>query len=65
MVYGMAWWAWHGIWYGLVGITGHGLARHSMVYGMAWLYGMAWHGIVYCKAWRIWYGMLYDMVWQA
>ena len=38
MAYGMAWWAQLGI--------GYGLARHSMVYGMAWL-GNAWNGIWY------------------
>ena len=44
LVIGMAWWPWHGICYGLAGITwymewpgGH----HRMVYGMAWR-GMAW-----------------------
>ena len=44
MVYGMAWRAWHGIWFCLT--------RYGMVYGMAWpadMY-MVWpdgHGIVY------------------
>ena len=46
--YGMAWWTWHGIWYGLAGMTWyivwpggscHGLwydlAGNAMVYGMA------------------------------
>ena len=56
---GMAWWAKYGIWYGL--------ARHSMVYGMAgmawymiWLVGMAWHMV-----WPGGHNMVYGMVWRG
>ena len=61
MVYGIAWWAWHGIRYGLAGITWYryGLTRHSMVYGMAWQC-MAWHMI-----WPGGHGMVYGMAWCA
>ena len=67
MVYGMAWLAWHGIWYGLAG-KAYGLTRHGVVYGIPW---RAWHGIrfgIVGMAWymirhggnRIWY-----MVWPG
>ena len=61
MVYGNGWRAWHGIsdmalrtWhgicYGLVGMTWYMvlLGGPGMVYGMSW---RAWHGIWYCVAW--------------
>ena len=39
MVYGMDWRAWHGICYGLAGMTWYMVwpDGHEMVYGMAWV----------------------------
>ena len=54
MVYGMAMWAWHGIWLSLAEIA------YGVLYG---LYGMAWW------AWNaIWYGLVgipWYMVWPG
>ena len=70
MVYGMAWWASHGIC--------NGIARCAIVCVIDW-WGMAWymvwpvgHDIVYHMArrgmarymvWPCGYGMVYDMAW--
>ena len=67
-VYGMAYQAWHCIWYDLEGIAWymvwpgrHGLVlpgRHGIVYGLV---GRTWHGracVVYCITWV-------DMVWYV
>ena len=44
MGYGMAWWAWHSIYYGLAGMLGIWYDLAGKVYGIAHviLYGMAW-----------------------
>ena len=53
MIYGMAWWASHGICLGL--------ARCCMVY-VVWL-GMAWYIVWPGEVWHgIWYGLV-GMVW--
>ena len=53
MPYGMAWRAWHGIWYGLPGMAWYIVwpGGHGRIYGMAW------------RAWHVWpggHGMVYD-----
>ena len=45
MVYDMACWTWHGIWYGL--------ARYGIIYCMAWR-TMAWYMIT---PGEVWHGM--------
>ena len=74
MVYGIAWRAWHGIWYGRVGMAWHMVwpVGHNMVQGMVWRGiawyipwpGNAWHGVWYSLWARhdIWYGLA-DMAW--
>ena len=59
MVYGMAYRAWHGIWYGLESMAGYMVwpGRHVMVYGMAL---QAWHYLLYGLAGMAWY-----FVWPA
>ena len=59
MVYGMAWQARNGIWYGLVGMAIYmvWLGGHGMVYAMVW---QASHGIWYGLADIAWY-----MVWPG
>ena len=44
IVYGMAWRSWHGVCYGITGITWYMVwpSGHRMVYGMAWR-GMSWY----------------------
>ena len=44
MIYGIALRQWHGICYGLAGITWYMIwpGEHHMVYGMAWR-GMSWY----------------------
>ena len=74
--YGMAWWAWHGICYGV--------AWHGMVHGMAW-HGK-WNGLTCMAQYMLWpdegiwyslvgmalymvqpggHGMAYDMAWRT
>ena len=50
MIYGMAYRAWQGIWYGL--------ARYGMVYNIAW---RAWHGTYMVWPREIWHGTLYGL----
>ena len=64
IVYGMAWWASHGIWL-WPGRQDMGL---GIVYGMAW---WAWHGIWYglagkewCMVWPGGHSWIYGMAWR-
>ena len=67
MVYGMAWRALHGIWYGLPGTAWYTVwpGGHGTIYGMAW---RAWHGICYGLAdmalYMVWPGG-HSMVWEG
>ena len=70
--HGISWLAWHGIWYGLEGMTWYVVCPdgHGMVYGMAW---RAWHGkrygmgkgIAWEKVWSGGHGIVYGMTWTA
>ena len=59
---GMAWWAWHSIWYGL--------AMHGMVlwYSLA-MHGMVlWYSLAGMASYLVWpggYGVAYGMAWWA
>ena len=58
MVYGMAYRAWHGIWYGLEGMAGY----------MVWLAGMAWYGVAGMSLFMVWpggHGMVFRMAWEG
>ena len=58
MVHDMSWLAWHGIWFGLVGMAWYVVLPngHGMVYGMAW---RAWHAKRY-SLWT-WYGIWFGL----
>ena len=61
-IYGTAWEAWHGIWYGLAGMALFMVlpGGHGMVFGMAWEVSKAW-----CMVWTGVHGMVYVMAWRA
>ena len=68
--YGMAWRAWHGIWYGLAGILWNRICSGEPYHGI--LHGLAMHGLVYDMAWwaqhDMWFGlaaMIWYMIWPG
>ena len=62
MVYAMAWWAWHGIWYCLASLAWYMVCPvgQGIVYSFAWYGYMVW-GDMY-MAWPGGHGMVYGMV---
>ena len=72
MVCSMAWWAWHGIWYGLSGMAWEKLWHdgHGIIYGISVRSDEAWHVLWHNLAYMAWYtvwhcehGMVYDKAW--
>ena len=65
--HGMAWHAWHGIRYVIVGMTWY-MVKPGIAYGMAcWVWNAIWYGVAGIPWYMVWpggHGMVYDMVWR-